>query len=139
MIVNLKLPLTEITLPANIRDTSVIVSQLDAIKNNLSLKLKAVIAGSEYDSAAVLEYIAEIIGTKPRIAINPRRCVPSATKISSSGVSICIAGFELLSKGIFMYRAQNRKRHKFVCPIKRSKKFAKENPYCPWLHPSFVE
>ena len=38
-----------------------------------------------------------------------------------------------------MGRAQNRKRHKFVFPIKGSKNFAKDHPYCPWLHPSFVE
>jgi len=48
-------------------------------------------------------------------------------------------GFEMLSRGIFIDRKQNRKRHKFVCPIKGSKKFAKEHPYCPWLHPRFVE
>jgi hypothetical protein len=79
------------------------------------------------------------IGAKPRIAINPRRGTPSNTKLSSTGAPICIAGFEMLSRGIFMDRAQNRKRHKFVCPIKGSKKFAKDHPYCPWLHPSFTE
>jgi hypothetical protein len=45
----------------------------------------------------------------------------------------------MLSRGIFKDRKQNRKRHKFVCPIKGSKKFAKDHPYCPWLHPQFVE
>jgi len=45
----------------------------------------------------------------------------------------------MLSMGIFIDRAQNRKHHKFVCPIKGSKKFAKDHPYCPWLHPRFVE
>ena len=45
----------------------------------------------------------------------------------------------MLSRGIFLDRKQNRKRHKFVCPIKGSKKFAKDHPYCPWLHPRFVE
>ena len=38
-----------------------------------------------------------------------------------------------------MDRKQNRKLHKFVCPIKGSKKFAKDHPYCRWLHPRFVE
>ena len=134
-----ELPLAEITLSANIRGTSVIVSQLDAIKDNLSLKPKAVIADSEYDSAAIIEYIAANIGARPRISINPRRGSTSDVKLSLSGVPICIAGFEMLSRGIFMDRAQNRKRHKFVCPIKGLKKFAKDHPYCPWLHPSFIE
>jgi hypothetical protein len=134
-----ELPIAEITLAANVRGTSVIVPQLDFAKDNLALKPSAVIADSEYGSAAIIEYIAVNIGAKPRIAINSRRGVPSTTKISSSGAPICIAGFEMLSRGIFMDRAQNRKRHKFVCPIKGSKKFAKDHLYCPWLHPSFVE
>lgn len=45
----------------------------------------------------------------------------------------------MLSRGIFYDKAQNRTRHKFVCPIKGSKKFAKDHPYCPWMHPKFVE
>ena len=44
----------------------------------------------------------------------------------------------MLSRGIWWDRKQNRKRHKFVCPIKGSKKFAKKHPYCPWFHPQFV-
>ena len=30
-------------------------------------------------------------------------------------------------------------RHKLICPIRDSKKFAAQHPYCPWFHPSFVE
>ena len=134
-----ELPLAEITIAANVRGTSVIIPQLDFVKNSLNLKPSAVIADSEYDSAAIIEYIVKNLDARPRISINPRRSVPTTTKLSSSGVPLCIAGFEMLSRGIFMDRAQNRKRHKFVCPIKGSKKFAKDHPYCPWLHPRFVE
>ena len=134
-----ELPLAEITLAANVRGTSVIIPQLDFVKDSLNLKPAAVIADSEYDSAAIIEYIVKNLDARPRISINPRRSVPTTTKLSSSGVPICIAGFEMLSRGIFMDRTQNRKRHKFVCPIKGSKKFAKDHPYCPWLHPRFVE
>jgi hypothetical protein len=134
-----ELPIAEITLAANVRGTSVIIPQLDFVKDSLGLSPAAVIADSEYDSATIIEYIARNLGARPRISINPRRGVPSNTKLSSSGAPICIAGFEMLSRGIFIDRAQNRKRHKFVCPIKGSKKFAKDHPYCPWLHPRFVE
>ncbi len=41
--------------------------------------------------------------------------------------------------GIFYDRAQDRKRHKFVCPVKGSKKFSKDHPYCPWFHSKFTE
>lgn len=134
-----ELPLAEITLPANVRGTSVIIPQLDFVKDNLSLNPVAVIADSEYDSSSIIEYIVANLGARPRISRNPRRGVASTTKLDSSGVPICIAGFKMLSRGIFMDRSQNRKRHKFVCPIKGSKKFAKDHPYCPWLHPRFVE
>ena len=134
-----ELPLVEVTLAANVRGTSVIIGQLDFVKDNLSLNPVAVIADSEYDSSAIIEYIVANLGARPRISRNPRRGVPSSTRLASSGAPICIAGFEMLSRGIFMDRSQNRKRHKFVCPIKGSKKFAKDHPYCPWLHPRFVE
>ena len=134
-----ELPLAEITLPANIGGTSVITSQLDFVKDSLNLNPVAVIADSEYDSSAIIEYIVKNLGARPRISRNPRRGAASTTRLTSSGVPICIAGFEMLSRGIFMDRSQNRKRHKFVCPIKGSKKFAKDHPYCPWLHPRFIE
>ena len=97
------------------------------------------IADSEYDSANILKYILNTLGARPRISRNPRRSAASNTDLNSSGIPVCIAGFGMLSRGIFNDRKQNRKRHKFVCPIKGSKKFAKDHPYCPWLHPKFVE
>ena len=134
-----ELPLIETTLPANVRGTHVISGQLETVKDSLFLKPSAVIADSEYDSSAIIEYIVKNLGAKPRISLNPRRGVPSTTEINSSGIPICIAGFKMISRGIFWDKGKSRKRHKFVCPIKGSKKFAKDNPYCPWFHPSFIE
>ncbi len=133
-----ELPLVETTTPANIKGTSVIISQLEFVKDKLLLDPAAVMADSEYDSATILEYILKNLGARPRISKNPRRGAPSTTDLNPSGVPICIAGFDMLSRGIWWDKAQNRKRHKFVCPIKGSKKFAKDHPYCPWLHPRFV-
>lgn len=94
---------------------------------------------SEYDSASLIEVILNELKAKPRIAKNPRGGASPILKLSSSGVPICIAGFEMVSRGIYWDRKQNRKRHKFVCPIRGSKKFAQEHPYCPWFHPQFVK
>lgn len=134
-----ELPLAEVTLPANVRGTSVAIPQLKFVRDDLRLVPCAVIADSEYDSTTIIEYIVKNLGAKPRISRNPRRGAPSTTKLTSSGVPLCIAGFEMLSRGIFWDKKQNRKRHKFVCPIKGSKKFAKDHPYCPWFHPKFIE
>jgi len=134
-----ELPLAEVTLPANVRGTNVVIPQLEYVKDNLTLKPLAVIADSEYDSSTIIEHIVKNLGARPRISRNPRRGASSTERLTSSGVPVCIAGFEMLSCGIFLDKAQNRKRHKFVCPIKGSKKFAKNHPYCPWFHPRFVE
>ena len=133
-----ELPLCEVTLPANVGGTNVIIPQLEFVKGSLCLDPYAVMADSEYDSAAIIEYIAKNLGSRPRISKNPRGGAPSTTRLTSSGTPLCIAGFKMLSRGIWWDKAKNRKRHKFVCPIKGSKKFAKDHPYCPWFHPRFV-
>ena len=44
----------------------------------------------------------------------------------------------MVSRGIFFDKKQNRTRHKFVCPVKASKKFARKvGWFCPWNHPKF--
>jgi len=133
-----EMPLCEVTLPANVRGTSVVIPQFKFVKESLALDPYAVVADSKYDSATIIEYIVKSLGARPRISKNPRRGAPSTTRLTSSGVPLCIAGFEMLSRGIWWDRKQNRKRHKFVCPIKGSKKFAKDHPYCPWFHPRFI-
>ena len=133
-----ELPLCEVTLPANVRGTSLLIPQLEFVKEGLLLDPDAVIADSEYDSSTIIEYIVKNLGARPRISKNLRRGTPSTTDLTSSGVPLCIAGFEMLSRGIWWDRKQNRKRHKFICPIKGSKKFAKDHPYCPWFHPRFL-
>ena len=50
-----------------------------------------------------------------------------------------MAGFPMVSRGTFWDRKEKRKRHKFVCPIRGSKKFALSHPYCPWFHPQFIK
>jgi hypothetical protein len=48
-----ELSLVEITLPANVRGTSVVQSQFRFVKEQLGLRPKAVIGDSEYDSAGL--------------------------------------------------------------------------------------
>jgi len=42
-----------------------------------------------------------------------------------------------MSRGKYHDKEQNRIRHKFVCPIKGSKRLAKKHFFCPWNHPKF--
>jgi len=46
----------------------------------------------------------------------------------------------MISRGSYFDKSQNRTRHKFVCPIKSSRKLAKKLGWvCPWNHPNFFK
>jgi len=126
-----ELPLVEITLPANVRGTSLFLPQFNFIKEQLDLKPKAAIGDSAYDSATIIEYIIKELCAKPRIAKNVRGGASLSSRLSPSGSPIRISGFEMLSRGTFWDRKEKRRRHKFICPIRSSKKFAAQHPYCP--------
>ena len=69
------------------------------IKEPLGLQPKAVIGDSEYDSATIIEYIVKELCAKLRIAKNIRGGTSPSLKLSPSGAPVCIAGFEMLSRG----------------------------------------
>jgi len=133
-----ELPISEVTKPANVHDSNPLIPQLRYLKNTFSLPIQAVIADSAFDSANIIEFVVKELNAKPVIAKNPRGNQNPNLKLSSKGAPICIAGFEMLSRGIFYDKSQNRKRHKFICPIRGSKKFAKKVSVCPWWHPKFL-
>lgn len=132
-----ELPMVEITKPANIHESILLIQQLEHLKSVFSLPVKAVIADSALDSSAIIEYIVKTLEAKPIIAKNPRGGGNPDIKLSSKGMPICIAGFEMMSRGKYHDKEQNRVRHKFVCPIKGSKRLAKKHFFCPWNHPKF--
>lgn len=135
-----ELPISEKTAPANAHDSNFLIPQLKYVKDTFSLIIEAVMADSAFDSAPIIEFIVKELNAKPVIAKNPRNQQNQNPnfKISSQGIPVCIAGFEMLSRGIFYDKIQKRTRHKFVCPLTGSKKFAKVVPVCPWWHPKFL-
>jgi hypothetical protein len=104
-------------------------------KYRFDLNICAAIADAGLDSEKVLSFIIKDLKAKPYIARNLRR--KKDHKVSPTGNRICLAGFEMLYWGKF--KEGNRTRVKFVCPIIHSKKFRKEHPFCPWMHPQFVK
>lgn len=134
-----ELPVAEITKPANVHESNLLLPQLNYIKDTFHFNINAVIADAAFDSFSILNSIVNDFNAKPVIAKNPRNSKNISTlKLSSKGIPICLAGFEMTSRGISYEKKQNRTRHKFICPIKASKKFAKTNPSCPWNHPNFL-
>lgn len=133
-----ELPLAEVTKPANVHESTLLIPQLKYLKKTFKLSPQAVIADSAFDSCAIIEHIANEMKAKPVIARNFRKGNNPNIKFSPKGMPICLAGFEMISCGKFYDKEQNRIRHKFACPIKMNKKFAnKTGWFCPWNHPKF--
>jgi len=137
-----ELPIHEITKPANVGESPLLIPNLKEIVSTYNLnpdhQIDAFMADAGYDSIQNFEFIVKELKAKPVIAENPRNKNPQDLKLSRHGHPCCIAGFEMASRGIFKDSKQNRIRHKFICPIRGSRKFAKQHPICPWCHPKFL-
>lgn len=134
-----ELPVVERTLPANVVDSVIAIPLLKSLQSKFNFNIHGVISDSALDTEDIISFILHNLHAKPYISHNPRRSGNPNIKVSSKGVRICIAGFEMLSRGKFKDKLQNRIRHKFVCPIIYSQKFREKHPYCPWMHPQFTK
>ncbi len=130
-----ELPIHEITQPANVGESPLLIPHLKEILSTYSLipgeQIEAIIGGAAYDSIPNFEFIAKELKAKSMIAGDPRNKNPQDVKLSRRGHPCCIACFEMVSRGILKDHKQNRLRHKFISPIRGSKKFAKQQPICP--------
>lgn len=133
-----ELPVAEITKPNNISGSVLFIPQFKYVKDTFKFNIKAVVGDSEFDSAQNIEFIVKELEAKPVIAKNPRGSSKHQISFSDTGHPVCIAGIPMLSRGIYFDKAEKRWRHKFICRIKGSKKFAKQIGWCPWNHPNFV-
>lgn len=132
-----ELPVFEITQPNSIGDSSVFIPILTKFSNRFDFIIKAVIADKAYDSYRNIDFVVNSLLAKPVISKNPRNPKNQFVNLSTSPPT-CIAGFPMASRGVFFDKAHSRWRHKFVCPIKGSKKFAKQYGwFCPWNNPKF--
>ena len=133
-----ELPLWEITKPANVQDSVMFIPIFDLIQKEFHFDIDAVMADGIYDNASILNYIIDTLKAKPRIARNPRNTKdPPERKFSKAGNPFCEANLEMLARGTFYDKAQNRWRRKWLCPIYHSKKIARKFFVCPFFHPKF--
>ena len=133
-----ELPLWEITKPANVQDSVMFIPVFDLMQTAFQFNVQAVMADGIYDSAAILKYIIKTLKAKPRIAQNPRNTKePPQRNFSKAGNPLCEANIQMLPRGTFYDKVQNRWRRKWVCPINHSKKIAKKFFVCPVFHPKF--
>lgn len=136
-----ELPLWEITKPANVHDTKMFIPLFDLMHCQFQFDIQAVMGDGIYDVAAILNYyIINTLKAKPRISINPRNTQQADEKpihYTKTGNRICEANLEMLSRGTFYDKIQNRWRHKWVCPLHHSKKYQYQFIVCPVYHPKF--
>lgn len=135
-----ELPLWEITKPANVQDSTMFIPIFDLLQNEFHFDIEAVMADGIYDTAAILKYILHTLDAKPRIARNLRNTrTTDGTEIryAKSGNRICEANLEMLSRGTFYDKSQDRWRQKWVCPVYHSKKVQQHYIVCPVFHPKF--
>jgi len=136
-----ELPIWEITKPANIQDSVMFIPIFDLLQNEFQFNVEAVMADGIYDAASILKYIINTLHAKPRISINPRNTQYDQKEIryTKHGNRICEANLEMLSRGIFYDKKQDRWRHKWVCPLHHSNKYRYEYIVCPVFHPKFFD
>ncbi len=134
-----ELPIWHITKPANVHDSVMFLPIFKLIQNEFHFSIKAVMADAAYDSSPILKYVVKDLKAKPRISRNPRNTQNlSNIQFSKSGNPICQAQLEMLARGSFYDKKQDRWRRKWVCPLHHSKKYSKEFILCPAFHPKFL-
>jgi len=125
--------LVEKTLPNNITDAQVAFSLIKELKRRFGFKKGAIfIADKAYDIRELYTFIVEKMKSQPYIPINPRNQKDDKT-FGPRGCPVCDAGIEMKSAGT--WTEGNRRRIKFRCPLKASKKTAaKYDNACPAKH-----
>ena len=135
-----ELPLWQIIKPANVHDSLMFIPVFELLQNEFHFDIKAVLADGIYDNSSILKYIIETLKAKPRISRNLRNTQSQPErKFSKNGNPFCAAQIEMLSRGTFYDKVQNRWRRKWVCPIHHSKKRTITYFICPIFHPKFFE
>lgn len=133
-----ELPIWDITKPANVQDSVIFIPLFNLIQTAFKFNVQAVMADAIYDTASILKYVITTLKAKPRIAQNPRNTKNIPERIfSKAGNPLCEANIEMLARGTFYDKRQDRWRRKWVCPIHHSKKTAKKFFICPAFHPKF--
>ena len=133
-----KLPIWQITKPADVHESLMFIPIFKLIQDEFHFKIKAVMGDGIYNTSAILKYIIKDLKAKPRISRNPRNTRnPSTLQFSKNGNPICLAQLEMLNRGSFYDKKQNRWRRKWVCPLHHSKKYVKQFIVCPAFHPKF--
>jgi Transposase DDE domain len=133
-----EIPVWKITKPANVQDSVMFIPIFDTMQKQFRFNVHAVMADAIFDNAPILNYVIHTLKAHPRIARNPRNTKDQPQRqFSKQGNPLCDANLQMLARGSFYDKVQNRWRRKWVCPIHHSKKTAQKTLICPVFHPKF--
>ena len=127
----------ELTKPANVSKGELLIAIVKTLKEHIKAFRQALITDGAYDKESNLKFIVQELKAKPVAARNLCWEKHKEHKLSRKGMSICIAGLEMICWGRFCDRG--RVRLKYVCPIINSKSYREKYYFCPWNHPKFTE
>jgi len=128
--------LVEVSLPNNVSDAEVAKRLIKKLKKIFKFKKGALfIADAAYDVNALYDFIIDKLKCQAFIPINPRTAKEPLT-LGINGRPLCDAGLEMSSDGQWFEKSRRSIKHKFICPLKASKTFAKDYPQgCPTCNP----
>ena len=118
------LPLYELTTPANIMDSTVVVDILAAANQILPLQGCSFLADKGYDAKSIYNTVKSVYDGEAFIPLKKRN---SKSKALPAGNLICDAGLAIHKDG--KTTDNNRTRQKFCCPFRQSK-----TDVCPCNH-----
>jgi hypothetical protein len=131
--------LVEVSLPNNVSDAEVAKRLIKKLKKIFKFKKGALfIADAAYDVNAIYDFIIDKLKCRACIPINPRAAKEPHT-LGLNGRPLCDANLEMSSDGQWFEKSRKSIKHKFICPLKASKTFAKDYPLgCPTCNPKFT-
>jgi hypothetical protein len=131
--------LVEESLPNNISDHVVAKRLINKLKKIYKFEKGVLfIADASYDVSALYDFIIDKLKCQAFIPVNPRAEKEPHT-LGINGRPLCDANFEMASDGQWFDKSRKTIKHKFICPLKASKIFAKDFPQgCPTGNPKFT-
>lgn len=121
------LPLSELTTPANVADSTVVQEILAAADSVLSLRECTFLGDKGYDTKNIYHLVRDVYEGDAVIPLNKRNA-KNPDKLPSGRLN-CDAGLAMRKDGTIFDRSKNRLRQKFCCPFCHSKSGA-----CPCNH-----
>jgi len=131
--------LVEDILPNNTTDAEVAFRLIKKLKKIYKFEKGVLfIADAAYDVNDLYEFIIDKLKCRAFIPLNPRAEKEPHT-IGINGRPLCDANLEMASDGQWFDKSRKTIKHKFICPLKASKVFAKDFPQgCPACNPKFA-